>query len=142
MEKISFPTQNKEQITNLLPPILLMGLIFLASSVPANDNSEKWNLMDLLNPALQNVLHIPLFGVLSIFWLKSLTQQGGATRHKILIAISIVFAYGLIDEFHQYFVPGRFCSSTDMFFNCLGAIAGIVFFLLYRHYTKNLGDVH
>lgn len=130
-------TGNQNKIIIFLPPIFLMGMIFLASSIPAHDDSENMNIMMLINPTFQNILHVPLFGALSFLWINSLTKQGFAIGASIIIAVIIVFAYGCIDEFHQYFVPGRFCSVIDMFFNYIGALSGILFFLLYRRFTKN-----
>lgn len=34
--------------------------------------------------------------------------------------------YGIIDEIHQYFVPGRVCAIQDMLINSAGALVGVI----------------
>jgi VanZ family protein len=42
--------------------------------------------------------------------------------------------YGVLDEIHQYFVPGRACMVSDMAINAAGALvgAGLVYVWLLR----------
>ncbi len=34
-------------------------------------------------------------------------------------------SYGVFDEVHQYFVPGRYLSLTDIYLNLLGVLVGM-----------------
>ena len=50
-------------------------------------------------------------------------------RHRwlgaLLVSFFVVSLYALSDEFHQRFVPGRFCSLWDWVADLIGAAAGI-----------------
>lgn len=52
----------------------------------------------------------------------------------LLTSWAIASAYGVFDEIHQYFVPGRSMEFSDMLINSVGAFigAGLVVALLYR----------
>lgn len=47
---------------------------------------------------------------------------------------SVLFGilYGIFDEFHQYFVPGRFLDGLDLVANTIGVLFGTWLFLIYR----------
>jgi VanZ family protein len=41
-----------------------------------------------------------------------------------ILTACIAAVYGIVDEIHQYFVPGRDCSPWDWVADALGAAAG------------------
>ena len=49
---------------------------------------------------------------------------------RILLPSLFVSIYGIIDEIHQSFVPGRSCSFFDWCADTLGAVIGAVLFLI------------
>jgi len=54
-------------------------------------------------------------------------------RFSVPLAILVVLLYGLTDEFHQYFVPGRDASVFDFAADCIGiAIAQLILMLRTR----------
>ena len=50
-------------------------------------------------------------------------------EHKIIISISIGGVYAIIDEIHQYFIPGRSSMITDVGIDTLGVITGVIIYL-------------
>lgn len=46
--------------------------------------------------------------------------------------------YGVSDEVHQYFVPGRTFSFMDILFDILGAVIGILLYKLLRNNVHKL----
>lgn len=44
----------------------------------------------------------------------------------IAYAYGIAVAYAVTDELHQYFVPGRACMLTDVGYDALGALVGVL----------------
>jgi DNA polymerase-1 len=60
---------------------------------------------------------------------KDITEQMRETAKRVNFGI----IYGLSDEFHQYFVPGRYASGLDLFLDTIGSIFGSV---LYCSATK------
>lgn len=49
-------------------------------------------------------------------------------RRFFLLTILVGIAYGISDEFHQYFVPGRFTELGDVIADSLGVIIGAAIF--------------
>jgi VanZ family protein len=97
-----------------------MALIFLVSSVPDDRTGLSGKIL-FLSPSLQNLAHIPAYALLTWLWWRALASRG-LTRHRaVLFAAGVAVAYGALDEFHQYFVEGRFASVTDALMNALGA---------------------
>lgn len=79
------------------------------------------------------IYHFTAFSYLSLFLLISLTK-GKLKKSLIIIGIVIAIIYGITDEIHQLFVPGRFYSIKDILTDSLGAI---LMGLAYTNYIKN-----
>jgi VanZ family protein len=81
-----------------------------------------------LKPVLQNLLHIPLFMLLSILLLQVLQDYKPLSRSRIILALILSCFIGIFNEYIQIFVPGRYPSIIDMGFNTLGAMLGIALY--------------
>ena len=104
-----------------------MALIFVLSSIPGVPlPDDEGRLYVSLPPTLQNLLHIPLFAVLAWLWQQALWQPVPRARFRDLLAVMITVGYGFLDEWHQSFVPGRTASLTDVAFDSLGALIGVI----------------
>jgi glycopeptide antibiotics resistance protein len=110
------------------PPLLLMGVIFILSSIPGKIDNGTLRFVTELDPQLQNLLHIPMYGLLQWLWLRAFAKAGKSGGGTVLASIGITTAYGLFDEFHQLFVPGRYASLTDVLLNLVGVAAGTLVF--------------
>lgn len=111
------------------PPLLLMGAIFILSSTPGRvADGHALKIMTMFDPQLQNLLHIPMFGLLQWLWLRAFAKFGRTGGRTVLTCIGITAAYGLFDEFHQMFVPARCASLIDILFNLTGIAVGTVAF--------------
>ena len=113
--------------------------IYWLSSISGNIDPEEAGIHWLISwtPAtLQNLLHIPLFGILAWLWYRTLDawniQHGAALTTTFIAAV----AFGIYDEWHQLHVPGRYASFTDIALNC----AGIILALWWIHYWKRRID--
>jgi len=104
------------------PPLLLMGLIFVLSSIPGQVEDGVLGMFTKLDPQWQNLLHIPLFGGLQFLWLRAFGRIGQVGGKAWLVCLGITLGYGVLDELHQLFVPGRYASLLDMLLNALGAV--------------------
>lgn len=85
--------------------------------------------IDLLSPFLHFMEYF-IFGILLSYALR----QHLSIKRAFMVAIIIASAFGILDEIHQYFVPGRDCSPLDWFIDLLGASFGalIAFFIQSR----------
>ena len=66
-----------------------------------------------------------VFGAL-LFVALHVTRPAARRGMLMLAAIALASAYGVTDEFHQLFVPGRFCDPADWLTDTLGATVGAV----------------
>ena len=58
-------------------------------------------------------------------------------RLSILLPAACVSLYGIVDEIHQSFTPGRSCSPFDWMADTLGALLGsAVFYVLVRNISQ------
>lgn len=100
-------------------------LIFMGSSSPHSEFAAS--LMDLV-PGLDKVGHFCLFGGLGVcfyYWLGS-EAWGWARGRPVLWAGVFAAAYGMSDEIHQIYTPGRAFSLADY----AADVAGIIVALL------------
>ena len=103
--------------------LLLVGYmvgLFVLSSIP--DNGDSGFILGFVTPAIQNFLHIPVYGLLALLWIFTLRAYGAAEHRSILLAILLSAAYGGIIEFCQFWIPGRFASFMDFFLNVTGIL--------------------
>ena len=121
------------------PPLLLMAFIFILSSIPAGDESERVNFLTRLDPGLQNFLHLPLYGLLSFLWMNAFVKKKGKTVTAVFLAFLISVLYGCLDEFYQVFVPGRYGGLTDIYLDTTGAAAGVVVCLAVMRIRRERG---
>jgi hypothetical protein len=109
----------------LLPLLLYGALIFYGSS------QSRW----LLEPPdffsadkIYHLLEYGIFGALTARAMDGYAFPAGG-RRRILGIVAAGFLYGLSDEIHQYFVPGRFATLGDLLADTLGAgLGGWLFF--------------
>ncbi len=101
------------------PAIVLMVLIFVVSS--ASDP-----------PALPGGLsdvnaHAVVYAVLGMLVLRGLASGRclGITGGAAVAAVVVTSFYGLSDEFHQSFVPGRTATARDLVADTVGAFLGV-----------------
>jgi VanZ family protein len=97
------------------PVWLQMALIFIASSIP--------NLTDLPGHMSDKVGHGIGYGLLGLALLRALAgaRFSGVTLRAVLLTVVCATAYGVSDEFHQTFVPGRTADVHDVAADGIGA---------------------
>jgi VanZ family protein len=95
-------------------------IIFLADSGAVSQ-------IEAFNP--YSLLHIPLYGLLTLLLLLSFCTGGGKyTRNRVITAGLIAGLVGALDEFHQIYIPTRDGSLGDVFLDILGAGLAILIF--------------
>jgi VanZ family protein len=90
-----------------------MLLIFFLSSQSSLPAVSLFSGTDLL-------AHATIYGVLSMFLARSLAPPRVTTWKRVLLLTILVAAYGITDEYHQLFVPGRNASMWDILADALG----------------------
>jgi VanZ family protein len=114
----------------VIGPLFYMLGIFLLSSIPDQGAaSVTLNPLLWISPNVQNFLHVPVYGGLACLWFWSLRHWVAKSGLKYAVAILLTLGYGLVDEWHQTFIPGRYGSFTDVSLDVVGAVSGL---LIYR----------
>lgn len=117
-----------------------MAMISLLSSIPGSPEEGGLKFLANIDPNLQNLLHIPLFGLLQFLWLKAFAKHGIPGRKIIVTCLAISLSFGCLDELHQMFVPGRYASLMDIFLNFTG-IAVSTLVVHYRGYHNSKSGI-
>jgi len=76
-------------------------------------------------PVLQNLLHIPLFGILAWLWYNTLNAWNIHHGPALTASFMLAAGFGVFDEWHQLHVPGRYASFTDIALNCTGVLLAL-----------------
>ena len=100
------------------PVVLMLVVIFGASSIP--------NLQTLPGNISDKSGHSIGYAMLGGAILRALSggRLRGVTWSRGLVAIAVATLYGVTDEFHQLFVPGRSADRYDVLADCVGATIG------------------
>lgn len=113
-------------------PLFLMLIIFIASTIPMDNGPNSIDFLTSLNPTFQNLLHIPLYGVLAFLWARAFQKNNFSFKTMVLMTLFLVISYGCLDELYQTFVPGRYGGLSDIYLDILGAFLGVFVFYLFR----------
>lgn len=116
----------------LMLSIFYMFILFFISSLPGTAGPE--NPFSSLPSFLQNLLHVPAFGILSFLWI--LTLKAHQYHRRVVIAGSVFLSgiYGVILEYYQAFIPGRHASMMDILLNLVGAVIFCLMYVFFKTY--------
>lgn len=104
-------------LTNLIPPVLYAALIFYLSSKSFEGTH--------LEHGLDKGIHLLVYAGLGYLILRAFSKNRWE-KGKYIWATTLVFLYGISDEIHQSFVPGREFSILDMVADGAGGMVAAV----------------
>lgn len=100
------------------------GIIFGASSLPGNQIPPLFWGMD-------KIVHCVEYTLLGVLAFRALAGTTKLTCRRLLALVVLgVVLYGISDEFHQMFVPGRDFSWFDVLADGAGGIIGACLFMV------------
>jgi VanZ family protein len=73
---------------------------------------------------VHRVAHVIEFAVLGALTLRALRQEQPITRREVIATLIIVALYGVSDEVHQRFTPGRSSEGSAVVFDMAGGLIG------------------
>lgn len=105
-----------------LPAIIWMGIIFYLSSgptdsVPIHDTTSRFIFF--------KSLHVITYAILYSTYFLASKKRG--------LSLFLTILYGITDEFHQSYVPGRTARVTDLIFDSLGGVLGLLLMARFRY---------
>lgn len=98
--------------------------------------------LTFLGPVGKSNIYSTLYHISSFFFFAFFLQIAlvkGKNKKLILLAFLIATFYGVTDEFHQLFVPGRSANIFDVFIDAIGITYSALFYLItitYRDVKK------
>ena len=97
-------------------------MIFVLSSEP-NLPAPPGPLLDTL---LKKTCHVLTYGVLAwLFW-RALCQYADGSPLLRVVSVGLTVLYGISDEYHQTFVPGRYGRLWDVVIDGGGAVTAML----------------
>lgn len=115
-------TLSDTPFVRILPAAWVMATIWWLSDretlpTPPGLTSEIWSYAG----------HVGMFGLLAltVWWALGMNSRL-LNRERDWYAIGIATAYGVLDEFHQSFVPGRDTSALDVLADFIGATLAVM----------------
>ncbi|MFO7891803.1 MAG: VanZ family protein [bacterium] len=108
------------------PTILIILLIFFFSSIP------KLNVPDINFSLQDKFFHVIEFGIFGFFLQRSYYSLTKKLYNSFIMVFFLGSMYGVLDEFHQSYIPGRLVSYNDMIADALGVLCGQVIFIFLR----------
>ena len=104
------------------PSLVVAVGIFVASSTPGSAVPGLWP------PGADKVVHLSIYALLGALVARSLTMASSAPVVSAVRltawAALLATGYGVTDELHQLFVPGRRFELADLAADALGALLG------------------
>lgn len=101
-----------------------MSTIFYLSSLESTGIGGSFTVQFLIHKSL----HLFVYSLLSSSLYFGLIKSGIIKNKYFLTSLLLTYLYGVSDEVHQYFVPGRGAKFTDTLFDLLGAYIGAKIF--------------
>lgn len=97
-----------------------MGLIYYSSSIPAED-IPKFDI-----PGIDKLFHLVEYFILGILLVRAFANSYDKASFKLILLLSVLIAsiFGVLDELHQRFVPGRSPEIFDIFSDIIGSFLG------------------
>jgi len=114
------------------PALLMMALIFLASSTPASQ-LPYFGALDFLVKKGGHAIGYALLGMSYFFALPTRLS----VPYRAVTALLMAVLFSLSDEFHQSFVEGRTSTLRDVLIDTAGAALAVFAAALYSSASKS-----
>ncbi|MBU2104927.1 MAG: VanZ family protein [Nanoarchaeota archaeon] len=79
---------------------------------------------------LSIVYHTSVFAFLNFFLFIS-SLRGEKKYSVFFLGFSLAMLYGILDELHQFFVPGRTCTIVDVGYDSFGILISSMLYLVF-----------
>ncbi len=100
------------------PVFFYSAIIFVISSLPSTRVEMPFLVWDKL-------LHVVEYGILGFLMARALNGTRPWPYLTVwMVSVVLCYLYGLTDEFHQSFTPGRESALTDAFADFIGGAIG------------------
>lgn len=106
-----------------IPAIVWAAVIMALSSIP-NLSTPSFRLS-----FADKIVHFIEYFILGLLTANAVGGFADRSRSVFWVSAILASAYGVLDELHQMFIPGRSVEILDMVFNILGAVVASSIFV-------------
>ncbi len=108
--------------------LVFVGIVVVLSVTPGRfqtgDSVFVWIVANTPT-LLQKIMHVAIYATLALLFMWALeTIESRLTR--IVLTLVLAFSLGIVLEWYQTMVPGRFGTIVDVLLNVSGAVVGVV----------------
>jgi len=118
---------NQNKKLYIYTPLVIYWIILLAATSFPSDALPSIGINDKYEHLVAYFILSVLFGLTLMFQEKNQRMKKNWNSYTVMILL----AYGIFDEVHQYFIPGRYFDWIDLLANFVGIILGVYFIRKY-----------
>jgi VanZ family protein len=113
----------KQRVLLSLPAIAVASGIFIVSSIPQSA------LPPLQFDFIDKMIHFVVFFIFGLSLIVAFypERQNQPLFKSVILIMLIGLLYSAMDEFHQFFVPGRSCDIFDWIADSVGVATSLIF---------------
>lgn len=102
---------------------IIVNKIYDTSNMSEKEKEDK--IEDLQRP-IRKLAHITIYTLGGAITLTFIDKFNITNKKKVIFSLMFCLIYAILDEIHQYYVPGRSCEIRDVLIDTIGALLGIV----------------
>jgi len=115
-----------------LVTLVFVGIVIFLSVTPGRfqtgDSVFVW-LIANTPTLLQKLMHVAVYATLALLFMWAL-ETVDSQMSRIVLTLGLTVSLGVVLEWYQTMVPGRFGTIVDVLLNALGAVTGLLVALL------------
>ena len=119
-----------------VPAVAVMAVIFVLSSQSGLRVSDD----AAVDKPFRISGHLLAFGTLAVAFLVALSWGRRPRLRDAVVAFGLTVTYGVLDEWHQSFVPDRTGRLDDVITDAIGAVAGLAVAWVVLTLAANRGE--
>lgn len=105
---------------------VLVAVLSVTPGAATHDDAGFSWLIGMTPPPLQKLMHVLAYGILTLAWDWTLAIRLRRRRQRALLAMFLAIGEGILLEWWQTQVPGRFGTLTDVLLNAAGVVLGVL----------------
>ena len=115
-------------------------IVEVVSKVKTMDSTTRLHWIERVHPIVRKLAHFGVYTVVGFSVMGFMCTFDIRTIFKVIISFGVGVTYAILDEVHQYFVPGRGPSIIDVGIDSLGVILGIFLIIILIIFNERIVD--
>ena len=129
--------EKNKSIAVYAPLVIYWMILFIATTLPSAHIPKTG-----INDKIEHLLGYFVLTFLLSNFLFFQNKKKVLKKFPVSAALVIAALYGVIDEVHQYFIPGRLCDFYDWTADVTGALAaGLLYLIIKKYFQSQLASL-